>query len=442
MLKRIIVDALILLCLVGCSRQPVGTEKATGQPSSPETTLQLSQSRTFPDTRDHPPDDYHGPIFQLSQDYPPTPPPDEDRPWERIDFKTRGNEYMTSVLKYGLEGNVEVDWVVQKNPRRRWFHAPWLHFGRNGREFVHGLTHERVSEPQELARTQTTRVQNWAVGIFNAPGGYTIGQVWRDPNNPDPGRARFAPGTVAVKLLFTQATVEQVPYLKGSKEWDAHIYQETVIPTNPLLPRRIQRLRLLQIDVAVRDPRADEYTGWVFGTFIYNGDLEGRTPWDRMIPVGLMWGNDPGLTVAMVRKCNCLTQSVINDSENVPYQHLGWGGRLNGAVDNPISSCLSCHSTAQWPPLATAVPGTNVKPDSAEWMRWFRNLPPTEAFSGEPAKSLSYSLQLAAGIRNFHEWQQLINTKGGASTTEALQTHPTKMAPVSREALPYLESEP
>ena len=35
--------------------------------------------------------------------------------------------------------------------------------------------------------------------------------------------------------------------------------------------------------------------------------------------------------------------------------HLGWLGRVNGPVDNPASSCLSCHGTAQTVPQAMEV---------------------------------------------------------------------------------------
>jgi hypothetical protein len=224
-----------------------------------------------------------------------------------------------------------------------------------------------------------------------------------------------------VKLLFTQANAEQVPYLKGSKEWQSHIYSEIVVPTHPLMPRAIQTVRLLQLDVAVRDSRSP--TGWVFGTFVYNCNARGDSPWKRMVPIGLMWGNDPGITVAMVRSGRKLQETVINSSDEVPFQHLGWAGRLTGPVDNPISSCLSCHSVSQWPPDLDSplVPPRRtrdnriIEPDSTEWMRWFRNIKAEEPFtSGSNQVSLGYSLQLMAGLQNFSEWQKAINNKGGA----------------------------
>ena len=36
---------------------------------------------------------------------------------------------MGEVLHYAFEGNLEKDFRVQENAVRKWFHAPWLHWG-------------------------------------------------------------------------------------------------------------------------------------------------------------------------------------------------------------------------------------------------------------------------------------------------------------------------
>jgi hypothetical protein len=378
--------------------------------------VQSMQAGTFPDCREKPAAGWTGPVFQLSQEYPINLPAPEAYPWLKFDFRTEWRQYMKAVLDYCIEGNEEVDWVVQKNTKRHWYHAPWLHWGRNGREFIHGLTYERVAQPGELAQSQVSTFQNWAVGVYNAPGGYTIGRVWRDPNAPDSNGVLFPEGTVSIKLLFTSATIDEVPYLKGSKEWDANTYDTVVIPTNPQGRRRIQKLRLLQIDIAVRDKRADTTTGWVFGTFTFNGQTPGKSLWDHIVPVGLMWGNDPGITVQMTRTGTTLKETIINPSPELPFQHLGWAGRLNGPVDNPVSSCISCHSTAQWRAASPLVPPRTTIPDSPQWLTWFRNVKAGEPFT-PGAKSLDFSLQLAAGIQNFYEYEDQTKTKGGTITT-------------------------
>ena len=52
-------------------------------------------------------------------------------------------------------------------------------------------------------------------------------------------------------------------------------------------------MRLLQVDVAVRDARATK-TGWVFATFVYDKTMTAPTPWAKLRPVGLMWGDAAG----------------------------------------------------------------------------------------------------------------------------------------------------
>lgn len=368
--------------------------------------------------------DYEGMVFSLSQDYPAAEPPAEEMPWDAIDFFSNPLEYARAVLDYGVEGNVEVDWVVQNNAVRRWYHAPWMHPGCGGREYVRGMTRERSSRPEELHPNQTEWVDNWAVGFYNPPGGFTVGQVWEDAGNPAPSRAVFPHGTVGLKLLFTTATVEQAPFLEGSLEWTANVYPLT--GSNPCSgdepPREDQTLRLLQIDIAVREPRKDDTTGWVFGTFIYDGSAEGDSPFDRMQPVGLMWADDSEVTTDMNRpgvfvntdlRDGSLNADLIgpwdpDDPTAVRLVHAGLGGRLNGPVDNPISSCMSCHGRAGTPSQPVVPRGISTPEEYTEeaFRQFFADIPhgagTATGADGNEYTRLDYSLQLAVGIRNFH----------------------------------------
>jgi len=249
-----------------------------------------------------------------------------------------------------------------------------------------------------LHPSQTSFWSNYAVGLYNPVGGYVVGKVWEDHESPNADAARFPNGTVGVKLLFTTASVTEAPYLRGAFEWDAYV---RLRGSQPLA---IQKVRLLQIDVAVRDTRANSTTGWVFGTFQYDGTARGTTPWEKMKPVGLMWGNDPTLTQARYNQGSRPLQSkIINRVIGGAQQHLGHNERLNGPVDNPASSCLSCHSTASDPDFQPVVPPTQIngRPiTDAQIMRWFRNIQSGESF--DPGRtSLDYSLQLSEGIRRF-----------------------------------------
>ncbi len=84
-----------------------------------------------------------GPTFKLSQNYPTTPPTIDDMPWLAIDFGTNPRDYLYTVLAYVLDGNIGVDWRIQDNPKRKWFHVPWMEWDTYGREYVRGLTRER-----------------------------------------------------------------------------------------------------------------------------------------------------------------------------------------------------------------------------------------------------------------------------------------------------------
>jgi hypothetical protein len=350
----------------------------------------------FENTIDTIPPGWTGPTFELSKDYPTTLPSDP-QPWKAFDFKTQPAEYIQAVLAYGIEGNEAVQWRVQDNAIRKWYHAPGLLGLGNattpasGREFIHGLTRERVSPRNELNASQDKKLSNWAVGFFNPIAAFTVGKVWANPSSPDTAAVKFEDGALAFKLLFTSGTDAQVPFLANSMKWTANIDLADQTPNST--ERQPRDVLLLQVDVAVRDMRNDDLTGWVFGTFIYRSDASGATPLQRLVPVGLMWGNDPDQTWA----------NMIGNPPVSPSPHIGWKGRLNGPVDNPRSSCLSCHARAVVPYVpGNTVPKTDADADDPA-KKFFTNTKAGEVYDGAPtgSTSLDYSLQLAVGVRQF-----------------------------------------
>jgi hypothetical protein len=352
------------------------------------------------------PQGWTGVRFALSQNYPRSIPNDR-KPWLAVDPKREPERYARTVLDYFYEGNlrasIEQSFDPAQNKVRGWYGAPWLDFGITGREPIHGLTKERVSLAGELHPNQTEPWDNYATGFYNAAGGYMLGRVWANHGKPNAAMARAPEGTVAAKLLFTTAPVSQVPYLEGSPTWKAFVYTDD---NNPNLPsptdkRAVQDVRLLQIDIAVKDSRANSTTGWFFGTFIYGGGLTGKpgSGWRHVEPVGLMWGNDPGYSGV-----GELKETRLNPAVTMP--HWGYQKRLNGPVDNPASSCLSCHSTAQAPESSNTLVNNLIPPPGADVSKWFTNIPSGTPFT--PGKvSLDYSLQLAFGIANFRTAQSI-----------------------------------
>jgi hypothetical protein len=280
---------------------------------------------------------WKGHSFRLSQQYPASIPP-ESQPWLAFDPVSQPSEYLKAVLAYFYEGNIqsseEYSFDPALNPVRRWYQAPWLDYGINGREFVHGLTRERTSVPGELSPQQKQSWSNYAISYCNAPGGYLLGQIWADHQHPDPTAAPVPEGTVTVKLFFTTAPVAEVPQLAGAPQWQAYIYRDPHDPKPTITsPRRILPVSLLQIEVAVKDRRS--LAGWVFGTFAYGGGPAGAAGegWTNIRSAGLGRGNDPGFS----------GQGVSNDylQVQIGLEHFRESQRMGNAASSSARRALT-----------------------------------------------------------------------------------------------------
>ncbi|CAH1256276.1 Hypp1638 [Branchiostoma lanceolatum] len=387
-----------------------------------------AHKEAFKNAYNNPPTKYDGPLFEGSFEFPPALPDENctDLPFMKIDFKKDSEKYLKAVLDYCFDGNTECDFRVQKNEKhpQRWYNAPWMATRPFGREPIHGLTMERPAGPGYIAKKDQKWEQTWAVGFYNSYGAYTIGQFWKEAGEPTLDKdVNFEPGTVAFKLLFTQATPLAVHKLIGAPEWKAAIAIPEISPTaseseasealeKAMLPRDrgadAYPLRLIQVDVMVRDTRSE--IGWVFGTFMYHMDQRVHNPWRRLVPMTLQWGNDPDLTPEQYyehdgRPNETWTNPRVKELNLLPKgrPYLGYLERANGIVDNFISSCASCHSTASIQvkpaPLQRVTPPGMV-PDT---MKWFRNIKAGEPFQ-DGVRSLDYSLQLDSGMRGYNLW--------------------------------------
>lgn len=388
-----------------------------------------------------PPPGHTGPVFELSHDYPETLPPKGAAPWlERpVDFATQAPEwsdgwddYMADLHAYIRQGqdpalSDAAGWNIEVAGRTRWYHVPWMAYNpHSGREYLHGMTNERTAHLSDLlgderhnaltaaAGNPEEGFETWAFGVYNERGGHAIGQVVPSDGVPRTAGLPFAPGTLVTKLLFTTATPEEVYFLEGAPAWTVNRH------VNPSDSKDLRRqpgvVYLVQIDVAVVEPRSP--TGWVFGTFAYNGTLDGASPWDRLSPVGLQWGSDPESFPAVPANPGApIHQSVLAPIDI--YEHDGAQGRLAGPVDNRDSSCLSCHGGAYAAsPIGTkSVMGTNVPAIfgfkgmgttyNAENAAYFRNYPYPEPYANPKfagAIPLDSSLQLAVALTEYAEF--------------------------------------
>jgi hypothetical protein len=181
----------------------------------------------------------------------------------------------------------------------------------------------------------------------------------------------------------------------------------------------------MQMDVAVRDKNAG-VTGWVFGTFAFDRTAKDPSPWNRLRPVGLMWGNDPGYTPADQAAHKPFQEAIISDQ--IPAYanaHLGWAGRLNGPVDNPASACMSCHATAQYAIDAPLIFSPSCTTDQQKLL-WFRDFCQPVSMS-PPAVALDFSLQAEVAIQNVLQYHDLNPCAVSAPAFEVSRSYHTTL---------------
>jgi hypothetical protein len=281
-------------------------------------------------------------------------------------------------------------------------------------------------------------VDTWSGAYLNDRAAFSVGQVYCNPDDPKPGALNPDPtglnnmpsGSFIIKLLFSTVTEDQLPIVKNALEWQADVFVNDDPKWRNEGPisrfkRALGPVRLIQIDVSVRDDRST--TGWLLGTFGYDGNAKGDTPWRRMVPLGLQWGNNPRVTFAETCRgpdgpCNqaklteqWINQQAVKDLATLPlnFDHLGYGGRLAGPVDNAKASCMGCHQTAGFPTVpilpefsangallkldAEKRPGT----DQSLRMMYQGNAASGVVFSDTQLYSSDYSLQLSMSLQNF-----------------------------------------
>ncbi|MFT6337755.1 MAG: hypothetical protein ACJATI_004520 [Halioglobus sp.] len=401
------------------------------------------------------------PLFRLKADFPEIKPTVKASFIGDIDFKKEPLKYLEAARDYAFEGNLPT-WDPYKNKKRDWYHIPWLHpsaIGEHayppngGTEGFHGLIKEAAIDTLQLGPNLYGTEGDYsvyAITLINDMAGYSMGRMWKDPNDPDltvlDNRFKdggFPVGTVFAKLLFTDAPkgIDRVDYLENPLTWTAYITENFWISDK----RVVSEVNLLQMDISIRDARADrsetnpEGTGWVFGTFCYNGQLNKENKFMNLVPIGVMWGNDPENkenktsafppTETVVNKD--LVETVIFESDDLPPQHLGWNGRLNGPADLNTVSCMSCHITAQYPQATALVPPTSVPgglptpPEgggSDEWMIWFQNIEAGHSMN-EQAYSMDFSFQVAIALENFFN-VKYAHLNGSYAEDYAVQTFP------------------
>lgn len=348
---------------------------------------------------------YDGPFFELSHDYPTTVKSVTNPLWQQVlkgqpISTSNAFAYMDALKKY-IEPNAVPFFTDNKNwtsAKYGWFNEPWLGATRDP---ILGV-YQANGNNKELFKSLREDEMGYALVLYDSVAAYTVGQLWDQEgklvdlkNNQDAGQ--FKEGSVIVKFAFSNINASGWPVMEGAQTFS--IYSDIPTLENPKKGNQMRKVSFFQMDVIVKDSKASPETGWVYSTFVYDKDAKG-TFWDKMVPLGAMWGNDPNVNSPIAPPYPALSETVINPK--APFystETLGWGGRLSGpndgavaqyAVDNvtgekytnlPVSSCMSCHSPAQYkfksfllpslPPSSDTLPV--FTPGGKDWKRWFRN---------------------------------------------------------------------
>jgi hypothetical protein len=364
-----------------------------------------------------------GPYRSLNYDYPET----AENSWFTVAPRApltidNAGEYVAALKAFAastMEGMIDApnEWDPAANG---WYGMLWQGAGSNGpngktdpdsgQEAILGAFSGQIIKQATFADSGLrVDMQNHTVIYYDALSATMLNRLWADPFFPNRRVVSFPEGAMVVKAAAVTPTPEEWPVLEDSGLW--YVYRPPV-PTPggsasdgkpAVLP-----LRVLQFDIIVKDSVASPQTGWVFVTYVYDKDAVGETTWDKLVPLGAMWGNDPAFA----------SQPSGTDPTGGPLQEtwinpaapayakssLGWGGRLSGPIDVaerhnvlltdgtlvPVmatSSCLSCHGTAQFPFVSNLYPSPNrtfppegtlfpmYPPGSPMWSRWFQNKP-------------------------------------------------------------------
>ena len=264
--------------------------------------------------------DYKGRVFKLSQDYPATASAEgrlsvaQNRLQGRRPGRSEAylRHFSTTVSKATSTSTS----TSQENKVRKWYGMPWMDWntevasdwpGTDGREFVHGLTHEFDSAGNTFARAATEFVEPGRQAYMNDRYAFGVGQVYCDPDDPQAGCAQprsDRPQQHGRRPSSSNCCSRRSPKRscrrsRAPTNGTADIYvnrSPRYRNAGPLsrFERRLGKVRLIQIDLQVRDDRSP--TGWLLGTYGYDGK-PGATPWKRMVPLGLQWGNNPDCPV-------------------------------------------------------------------------------------------------------------------------------------------------
>ena len=377
------------------------------------------------------------PTFTINHAWPSTqPPPMTNAPWQQaIDngqITTANAQTYAEAVKQAVSAN-GTNLILQggnqfNSVAAGWYNEPWTGSIREAIQgtYAAGEFGPGIFPGTGLRADFTTHV----LTFYDQRAAYTLYNIWgasaMDPQ-VETARTQFVEGAIIVKAALFASDNVNMPTdwwdaMDGAQQWDMLI--PVPAASNPATPR-VWPGYVAQFDIIVKDSQSSPETGWVFMTLVYDASVQSNNIWDKMVVLGAQWGNDPQAT----GPGDPLTQNWNNPAAPLyATQTFGPNGRLSGpndgarnnislcdsasncgtpAMNAPDSSCMSCHSTAQWnvsahrmpsfllpsfpltasngPPFLTCNQDGSIntsgngplicspQPGSTGWMNWFQN---------------------------------------------------------------------
>lgn len=418
----------VLPCILLAASFFIAHEAASQKAFRPEVSQSLQSLRAATPFQDNngvvpPRNVYSGPLFTLSHAWPTQPPsPLNGAPWQAAIHNGKITHENAAAYAEALKAavaanarNLIMHYDTWDALKAGWYNEPWLG---SQREAIHGTYDAGEFGPAIFPNTGLrAQFNTHVVTYYDARAAYTLYKFWAlSAIKPrlETDSAQFAEGSIVVKAAVFASEDLAKPLdwwdaMNGAQVWNMYVGVGDDGSAPQLWPGYVA-----QFDIIVKDSQSAPKTGWVFMTLVYDSSIHGDV-WDKMVPLGVQWGNDPQATADGMP----LRENWINPRAPLyARQTLGWGGRLSGpndgarndiAVDGvvmkngPDSGCMSCHSTAQWnvkahkmdsfllPSFATSAPpgfqlcGDNGKPDpngtnicspapgSVAWLKWFQD---------------------------------------------------------------------
>lgn len=463
--------AILLLAFIACG------DGQTPEDGAGETATEAADPWAVPPP---PPDSvYDGPLFELNHDYPtePVSPPDPT-PWQMainngpITVQNAG-AYVEALKEYIADDmqTLLFDYEDWDPAETGWYSMPWLD---SVMEPIRGSYVGSSFDPDMFPKSglkmpMTTHV----VVYYDDVAATSLQNVW-ETSGMDPvpgitsGGVQFPEGSIVVKPAATTADGAAWPPMEGASPWQ--IYAAAGDGDGD---PKLQDVSLFQFDIIVKDSQSAGESQWVFTTLVYDTDAPGDA-WDKLVPLGAMWGNDPGVisrqgcdplgAPASSGACPVLSQTWINPVAPVySTETLGWGGRLSGPNDGSVdtqaavltpngpqnydgryamSSCMSCHGPAEYQTESFLLPvpstcqedecspqTTGSGPDtrlvyyqsgSDDFMKWFQSRPGNVP-QDEGTSALDYDMNYA--FKAIPEWFEATNQEGNMKFIEAFNDY-------------------